>query len=163
MTPAIYKGFWPWRVGWDSCWDELFIKKIGFIADHQPINYGYWLFVTQYKMIKQPTLIARFMGPTWGPSGAGRTQVGPMLALWTCYSVHELYWTHNCSSLQRKLCKRVYNDVDGLSANEANLNILMAKLFSLKWFRKLENLEKPKILFKPIGKNSWDLLIFQGL
>ena len=26
------------------------------------------------------TLIARFMGPTWGPSGANRTQVGPMLA-----------------------------------------------------------------------------------
>ena len=25
-------------------------------------------------------LIARFMGPTWGPSGAHRTQVGPMLA-----------------------------------------------------------------------------------
>ena len=26
------------------------------------------------------TLIARFLGPTWGPSGADRTQVGPMLA-----------------------------------------------------------------------------------
>ena len=31
-----------------------------------------------------PSLIARFMGPTWGTSGADRTQVGPMLA-------HELY------------------------------------------------------------------------
>ena len=29
------------------------------------------------------SLIARFMGPTWGPSGADRTQVGPMLAPWT--------------------------------------------------------------------------------
>ena len=29
------------------------------------------------------TLIARFMGPTWGQPGADRTQVGPMLALWT--------------------------------------------------------------------------------
>ena len=29
------------------------------------------------------SLIARFMGPTWGPSGADRTQVGPMLAAWT--------------------------------------------------------------------------------
>ena len=28
----------------------------------------------------QGSLIARFMGPTWGPSGADRTQVGPMLA-----------------------------------------------------------------------------------
>ena len=29
------------------------------------------------------TLIARFMGPTWGPSGADRLQVGPInLAIW---------------------------------------------------------------------------------
>ena len=30
--------------------------------------------------------IARFMGPTWGPSGADRIQVGPMLAPWTLLS-----------------------------------------------------------------------------
>ena len=30
--------------------------------------------------------ISRFMGPTWGPSGAERTQVGPMLAPWTLLS-----------------------------------------------------------------------------
>ena len=32
------------------------------------------------------SLIARFMGPTWGPSGADRTQVGPMSATWTLLS-----------------------------------------------------------------------------
>ena len=32
------------------------------------------------------TLIARFVGPTWGPSRADRTQVGPMLAPWTLLS-----------------------------------------------------------------------------
>ena len=32
------------------------------------------------------SLIARFMGPTWGPSGAYRTQVGPMMAPWTLLS-----------------------------------------------------------------------------
>ena len=32
------------------------------------------------------TQIANFMGPTWGPSGANRTQVGPMLAPWTLLS-----------------------------------------------------------------------------
>ena len=32
------------------------------------------------------TLRARFMGPTWGPSGAYRTQVGPILAPWTLLS-----------------------------------------------------------------------------
>ena len=36
------------------------------------------------------SLIARFMGPTWGPSGADRTQVGPMLAPWTWLSVFVL-------------------------------------------------------------------------
>ena len=32
------------------------------------------------------TTVARFMGPTWGPSGANRTQVGPMVAPWTLLS-----------------------------------------------------------------------------
>ena len=32
------------------------------------------------------SLIERFMGPTWGPSGAGRTQVGPMFAPWILLS-----------------------------------------------------------------------------
>ena len=32
------------------------------------------------------TLIARLMGPTWGPSGPCRPQMGPMLALWTLLS-----------------------------------------------------------------------------
>ena len=32
------------------------------------------------------SLIARFMGPTWRPSGADRTQVGPMLFPWNLLS-----------------------------------------------------------------------------
>ena len=35
---------------------------------------------TEANETKLTSLIARFMGPTWGPSGAARTQVGPMLA-----------------------------------------------------------------------------------
>ena len=31
-------------------------------------------------------LVARFMRPTWGPSGADRTEMGPMLAPWTLLS-----------------------------------------------------------------------------
>ena len=38
-------------------------------------------------------LIARFMELTWGPSGADRTQVGPMLATWTLLSVF-VYQAH---------------------------------------------------------------------
>ena len=36
--------------------------------------------------VQTASLIARFIGPTWGPSGADRTQVGPMLAPWTLLS-----------------------------------------------------------------------------
>ena len=32
------------------------------------------------------SLITRFMGPTWGQSGADRTQAGPVLAPWTLLS-----------------------------------------------------------------------------
>ena len=32
------------------------------------------------------TRIAKFMGPTWGPSGSCRSQMGPMLASWTLLS-----------------------------------------------------------------------------
>ena len=35
--------------------------------------------------------IAKFMGPTWGPHGSCRPQIGPMLAPWTLLSG---LWTH---------------------------------------------------------------------
>ena len=43
---------------------------------------------------QKPTLTARFKGPTWSPSGADRTQVGPMLAPWTLLSgqTHYFIW-----------------------------------------------------------------------
>ena len=46
-----------------------------------------------------PTLIARFIGPTWGPSGADRAQVGPMLASWSLLSG---YLPPTCDAKQRK-------------------------------------------------------------
>ena len=39
-----------------------------------------------YKPFEKLPLIARFMGPTWGPFGANMTQVGPILAPWTLLS-----------------------------------------------------------------------------
>ena len=35
---------------------------------------------------EKPSQIARFMGPTWGPPGSCRHQMGPMLAPWTLLS-----------------------------------------------------------------------------
>ena len=40
------------------------------------------------------SLIAWFMEPKWGPSGADRTQVGPMLAPWTTLSEKPSIWQH---------------------------------------------------------------------
>ena len=37
-------------------------------------------------MLRSTSLMARFMGPIWGPSGANRTQMGPMFAPWTLLS-----------------------------------------------------------------------------
>ena len=36
--------------------------------------------------IEECSLITRFMGPTWGPAGADRAQVGPKWAPWTLLS-----------------------------------------------------------------------------
>ena len=51
------------------------------------------------------TLIARFMGPTWGPSGAGRPQEGPILAPWTLLSGYMTVMSHECNGVSnhRKL------------------------------------------------------------
>ena len=49
-----------------------------------------------YFFPKRTFLIARFMGPTWGPSGADRTQVGPILAPWTILSgITSIHWSHS--------------------------------------------------------------------
>ena len=34
-------------------------------------------------VVEMTTQVARLMGPTWGPRGSCRPQVGPMLAPWT--------------------------------------------------------------------------------
>ena len=39
-----------------------------------------------HRILVMAIQIARFMGPTWDPPGADRTQMGPMLAPWTLLS-----------------------------------------------------------------------------
>ena len=45
----------------------------------------FWLQGNDWYIPGLCTLIARFMGPTWGPPGDDRTQVGPILAHEPCY------------------------------------------------------------------------------
>ena len=42
--------------------------------------------------------IARFMGPTWDPPGADRTQVGPMLVPWTLLSGFGQLWMFSANT-----------------------------------------------------------------
>ena len=51
-------------------------------------------------------LIARFMGPTWGPSGADRTQVGPMLAPWTL--LFGTFFWHTCPHYESVTSTMIY-------------------------------------------------------
>ena len=72
--------WWWWR--WQQQWRQWLIPSVD---RWLPFYWG--------------SLTARFMGSTWGPSGADRTQVGPMLALWTLLSgnweglLGLLWWT----------------------------------------------------------------------
>ena len=56
------------------------INCLTLIRDVWPVGVGYQL------GRGKGSLAVRFMGPTWDPSGAERTQVGPMLAPWTLLS-----------------------------------------------------------------------------
>ena len=53
-----------------------------------------WFNVGSSIGVASGTLIARFMGPTWGPPGADRPQVGLMWATWTLLSGQQVVtWT----------------------------------------------------------------------
>ena len=53
------------------------------------------------------SLISKFMGPTWGPSGADRPHVGPMLAPWTSLSGVILYtkWQNDKTTTHRNFVR----------------------------------------------------------
>ena len=51
------------------------------------------------KFIWKCPLIARFMGPIWGPTGADRTKVGPRYAPWTLLSGSSGRWRPFCLGL----------------------------------------------------------------
>ena len=55
------------------------------IKECRPLSIALILIFVAFLYFKV-SLIARFMGPTWCPSGPDRTQVGPMLVPWTLLS-----------------------------------------------------------------------------
>ena len=75
------------------------------------ITYADDLATPNYVIIKRvPSLIARFMGPTWGPPGADRTQVGPVLAPWILLS--GMIWNTAMSKIS-KAHRDLHNTIAG--------------------------------------------------
>ena len=75
-----------------SGWNRWLWSVVCLVLTQQIFSYdwNHWL------LHAETTLITRFLGPTWGPSGADSTQVGPILAPWTLLSGN---WTRNIWSL----------------------------------------------------------------
>ena len=73
-----------WKI---SClWDlTRFYDKMSYVI----LN---WASEACYKFVSRGSQIAKFMGPTWGPPGSCRPQMGPMLAPWTLLS--GMPWVH---------------------------------------------------------------------
>ena len=74
---------------WYKYWDQIY-------GSHRECSvkyvHGFLVFCCVVVILPLPMnymsyvcLIARLMGPTWGPSGADRTQVGPMLPHEPCF------------------------------------------------------------------------------
>ena len=78
------------------------------------------------------TLIARFMGSTWGLSRADKTQVGPMLAPWTLLSGNAI-WADLLSIFHNTLGKLLESVVRNYCS--------VSKILNLTGFRKLPQYE----------------------
>ena len=69
----------------------LIVYKIRNDEPHVKPFYSYFKYFHSTESVKNAvsglmSQIARFMGPTWGPPGSCRPQIGPMVAPWTLLS-----------------------------------------------------------------------------
>ena len=103
------------------------------------------------------TLIARFMGPTWGPSGADRTQVGPMLAPWSLLSGFMTVMSHECHGVSnhRKLdCySSIYSSQQKSKHQKDALPTICSGLYSM-----LFKLLPGSCRAREIGASLWTLV-----
>ena len=91
-------------------------------------------------------LIARFMGPIWGPSGANRTQVGPMLA------PSYLGYKGSIAQFFTQMLGKPFEKSEARKWNPQNMNISFlawqpqwwAHVWNIKWFCQHELVQMPR-------------------
>ena len=101
------------------------------------------------------TLIARFMGPTWGSSGADRTQVGPMLAPWTLLS-------GTVNNMAANVVCREKTQVRGIGNRGFNLILSQYSVFSTRWVDPVGGIQK-QVKFLRIKRNVFCLCWYMDL
>ena len=71
----------------NSSWPDAFTHLSPHLTHHP--SHLELIYQTPSRIISQ---LAKFMGPTWGPTGSCRPQMGPMLAPWTLLSGLPSFW-----------------------------------------------------------------------
>ena len=84
------------------------------------------------------------MGPTWGPPGSCRPQMGPMLALWAllsgCYMPDSLYVTHLSPDLtQRRHLTSIGNPIVEIRRSYDRLISTMGFPILVRWHLHIES------------------------
>ena len=85
--------------------------------------YAYQWHVLCLLVICEHTQIARLMGPTWGPSGTDRTQLGPMLAPSTLLSGYVSVCLCTCAFRKTKMyhCIKWHHGVEIIKSKVTNM------------------------------------------
>ena len=86
VTPLVLRYWRP--LLWNKIiWDYIaIIQGYRVISQTPSLRVKFAISPSSPQRGRSMSLITRFMGPTWGPSGADRTQVGPMLGPWSMLS-----------------------------------------------------------------------------
>ena len=79
-THGIYRDI-GWPLWMTSSSSQIYYR---FLYNHFSYKEAYSTF--QLSLLSSDVQITKFMGPTWGPPGSCRPQMGPMLAPWTLLS-----------------------------------------------------------------------------
>ena len=94
--PVTRKSFHLMTSSWFDTFHDLSFSGYGKCRWKWRKHAHRWFNFGDFPLSIKRSLIARFMGPTWGLPGAAGTQVGPVLATWTLLSgvrYHQMLWT----------------------------------------------------------------------